>query len=560
MGWEERFAAELISSNGNRNQVVERYMDLMRFSKTHLYRIARSYGWQSGKQQRKDKGQMKSLTKGQLEYIGSLIHTTSREIKGPIMPVERALEIAEDNGFVDTGSVSVATVQRQLREMQCSAKMLNEETPYTPMRSLHPNHVHVFDVSVCIQYYLKKNILGILDERLFYKNKPDNYAKVKQRLMRYVLTDHFSGAFYMRYFYAGGESERNLLRFFLEAWGKKQIQKYPFHGVPFLMLMDAGAANTAGEVKSLFKGLEIEMPHGMPHNPRRQGTAESTHSIIEEHFESGLRIQPATSEDHLNEWAFDWAIKYNATKKHTRHRMTRTQCWMLIKPEQLRILPLEEKCIELMRKPVFTRVVEPDYTISYKNKIYNVKHIEGIRPRVQIEGHVKAFTENIDIKFREKLYECIPIEKLPAHLGGFRADAAIIGQEYKAQPETLTQQAIKRFDNIAYGEERKKGATPFAGLQVFGHHAKKVGNVSFIEKKGTPIEVDRSITEKSIPFTEFLKRLIQEVGPISKEMNQQLRAEHGDSIEITKAEELIKQVSELQSVKVSEQQSVRVAK
>jgi hypothetical protein len=61
----------------------------------------------------------------------------------------------------------------------------------------------------------------------------------------------------------------------------------------------------------------------------------------------------------------------------------------------------------------------------------------------------------------------------------------------------------------------------------------------------TPIEVDRSITEKSISFMEFLKRLVQEVGPISKEMNQQLRAEYGDSIETSKAEEVIKRLGSL---------------
>jgi len=78
----------------------------------------------------------------------------------------------------------------------------------------------------------------------------------------------------------------------------------------------------------------------------------------------------------------------------------------------------------------------------------------------------------------------------------------------------------------------KDNAISPAGLQVFGHHAKK---------KDMPIEIDRSIIEKSIPFIEFLKRLVQEVGPISKELNQKLRAEYGDSIKISKAEEIIQQ-------------------
>jgi len=60
------------------------------------------------------------------------------------------------------------------------------------------------------------------------------------------------------------------------------------------------------------------------------------------------------------------------------------------------------------------------------------------------------------------------------------------------------------------------------------------------QDKGMAIEVSRSISERSIPIMEFLKRLIAEVGPISMEFNKSLRSQYGDSIEVSRAEEVIR--------------------
>lgn len=93
---------------------------------------------------------------------------------------------------------------------------------------------------------------------------------------------------------------------------------------------------------------------------------------------------------------------------------------------------------------------------------------------------------------------------------------------------------------MAYGEEKKKDAVPFAGIQAFGNHADKVGNMAFIPKRGTAIEVDRDITSARIPFGEFLKKAIQSGIKITPQLNQQWRDEYGDSIEIKTAEEEVK--------------------
>src|SRR6185369_8439892 len=137
-------------------------------------------------------------------YVAALIKKTGRDNKGPIMPVAAALEIAFDAGIIEREAVSVDTMQRLLRERNLDKGQMKQPSAHTDMRSLHPNYCQLVDVSVCIQYYLKNGKMGFMDERDFYKNTPHNYLKIKQKLLRYVLTDHFSGLFYFRYYAADG--------------------------------------------------------------------------------------------------------------------------------------------------------------------------------------------------------------------------------------------------------------------------------------------------------------------------------------------------------------------
>ncbi|MDA8082313.1 MAG: hypothetical protein M0024_01480 [Nitrospiraceae bacterium] len=547
MSWKIDFTRELSAAhNGSRAQILERYERMTGHSRQHLYRIAKEHGWTSGKKSRADKGERTSgITKEQITYVAGLMSESARENKGVIMPVERALEIAMDprNGIIEPGSISVARMQEILREQQLNKAALDADTPYTPMRSLHPNHVHQIDASVCIQYYLRNGKTALIDERDFNDKKPQNMAKIKTRLARYILTDHFSGAFYLKYYLADGESSATLYDFITSAWAHKQNDQYPFRGVPFLILWDAASAAKAKAMQSFISGLGISLPPGMPHNPRRQGSVETTQQIVERWFESGLRFNPAFSVEQLNEWAIDWTIKHNATKEHSRHGMPRTTCWMLITQEQLRELPSVEILQDLYANPEKECTVYGDYSISFRGEKYEVKHIPGLYRGAKVQAILKPFEwPAIEVLHAEKVYACQPITVLPAIQGGFRADAAIIGQTFKSQPETMTQQGQKEIENYAYGETRTKESIPFAGVQVMGGQADQLGNVSFMPKRGTVIEVDRSIADAEIPIAELFKRILQNGVQMTKDLNQQLRTEYGGSISKSKAEEVIAQL------------------
>lgn len=544
--WQEDLVREIKKAKpGERKAVITRYTALTGFTAVHLYRTAKMHGFLSCRKIRADKG-ICALTGEQSELVAALIYETRRENKGPIMPTERAIQIAEDNGIIDEGQVSPAAMNRILRERQISKQHMKNPEPHTNMRSLHPNHTHVFDVSVCIQYYLKNGGMGVMDERVFYKNKPHNFEKVKTRLMRYVVVDHFSGGFYFRYYDAAGESADNLFRFLKEAWANKDNGKLPFRGVPFVLLMDSGSANSAQAIVAMLERMDVRVPKGLPYNPRRQGAVETLHRIIEDWFESGLRIQPAFDVETLNTWAFDWMIRFQAVKEHTRHHTPRTQMWLTIKPEELRELPPEDILQDLYARPEEECLVYGDYAIRFRGKIFNVRHVEGAHPRLKVKALLKPFKwpGKVDVIHNGKVFEANEIKFLPAQSGGFRADAAVIGQGYRDQPETRATQAGKRFDNIAYGEERKKGAVPFAGLNVFGYHAEKVEGLEFLPKEGTPFHVERTVAPMRISIVEFFKELKGTIGAVPPEMNAELRAKYGETIGRKEAEEVMRRLKE----------------
>ncbi|MBI2354253.1 MAG: hypothetical protein HYV06_04340 [Deltaproteobacteria bacterium] len=544
--WQREMVSELKEAKpSERKAVLKRYGEQYGYTKKRLYEIAGDFGFKSKRKTRYDKG-IGVLAEEQIEFVASFARVTKRENKGAFAPVENAMEFAIDNGIMMRGEVTVGAMQRILREREMDKKRLNAPAPHTEMRSLHPNHVHLVDVSTCIQYYLDDGGMQIMREDEFYKNKFENFKKVKTPLQRYILTDHFSGFMFIKYYLSAGETAENLFDFLRCAWETKGEANFPFRGVPFAMLMDGGCrakARAMGE--GFWDGIGVEILPGTPGNSRRQGSVEVSHNIWEMWFETRLRIDPATTLDDLNRKARGFCIWMNATREHTRTRMTRLSCWLMIRQEQLRELPERAVLQDLMNKPEETRTVT-NYRISFEGKEFNLKHARiphGSKVKV-IKNIWKWKDGIITVSYDNQLYEAQAIEKLPAELGGFSASAAIIGQQYKAQPETATQQAVKHLDELATGRRQPdKKAMPFAGLNAFEGFADKVGNLSTLPKRGTPIEVARNSGPAQIPIMELFKRLREAGTTITPALNRELRAEFGDSIEPKQAETVIEAIA-----------------
>lgn len=541
--WQRDMVFELQEAKSReRRAIIDKYRSPRGLSYEHMMRIARQFGFTSGRKERADKGK-RTLDDDQLEVIASFMRQTRRENKGVICPTDNALEFAKDNGFVSRDTVCLGTVQRNLRETQMSKKCQNSATPFTEMRSLYPNQVHSVDVSTCIQYRMADNGISIMREDEFYKNKLENFKKIKTPLQRYIITDHFSGFFFVKYYLADGETAENLFDFVCSAWEVKKDGRFPFRGAPIQMLMDGGCRAKAKALGLPFwEGINVLILPGKTGNSRRQGQVESTHNIWEEWFETRLRIDPATSLEDLNRKAFGFCLWYNATKKHSRHGFTRLSMWLHIKDEQLRELPSREELRDLLNKPEEERTVANN-RISFQSKEFNLKSF-GIPngAKVMVIKNLYKWRDGIvTVAYENNRYEAQAIEKLPAELGGFSANAAIIGQEYKAQPETATQKANKRMDQMAYGsaEPDRKKETPFYGLNAFEGFADKVDNLSTFPKKGQPIELAQPPVPQQLPIMELFKRLRAADVQLTPDLNRQLRAEFGATIEVARAEDIV---------------------
>lgn len=137
-----------------------------------------------------------------------------------------------------------------------------------------------------------------MDKAIYYAGKQQNLDKIKkQRLWRYVITDHTSGAIYLEYV-LGAESSENLCNCLINAMQKRPDN--PFHGVPFIIMTDPGAAMTSASFRNLCDNLGIDLVINKVGNARAKGQVEQAHNLVERKLEGALKLQPVHSLVELN--------------------------------------------------------------------------------------------------------------------------------------------------------------------------------------------------------------------------------------------------------------------
>lgn len=535
------------------------------------------------RRERATKGE--SLASREILLNASTLLLSSRRTSNEIpLPACDAKMILEDSG-IETGGVSTSRFLARLRQEQISAKDLLRPAPHQRLLSDHPNHVWQFDVTNCLQYFLDtKKGLGERDtEMTMYKNKIVKTAKaIKKELLRYAVVDHCSGAFFFHYFYASGERAADGSEFLFRAMRPKdelikntwngqsgtKFGKYRFHGVPFMLISDRGSILTAKANQALMDALRIDLQLHMPGNPRAKGAIEGLMHYINR-FEGRLKFQRPSDLDELNRWALDWCIYANGAIK-MRDIAPRSVLWSYITAEQLRLCPEEELYRLLIKEPTITRIADGSRTISVDNRSYQIPDPQvSAGQKVSVVRHPYEYP-NVEVHFNGNVWLCEPI---PEDIFGRLTNGTQYGT-YQSPKHTETQQAKTDMEKKAEdwgltwkgsGDKRMAQAPPVgfvSPLTVFGHQADKVGNLEFIERKGTPLDVkepelpvntampvdaavvSRGIAARRISFTEFLKQLRAEIGIITPAMNSDLRARYEKGIEVKEAEEVIRAISE----------------
>ncbi len=442
------------AGHGQKGEIIATACKYLDVSRPQLYRDLETVGFKSERKQRSDKGKTVVPTEV-AEMIGGMVHVATRANGKKTLPITTALDMLVADGKAPR--VSAGTIARVMKQNMCHPKQLATPSAHTQQKSLHPNHVWQVDASVCVLFYLPKGGMQVMDEKKFYKNKPANVKKIENdRVIRYVMTDHYSGSIYVEYV-TGSESSENLIEVFLNGIQKRSAQE-PLHGVPNILYADKGCANTSGLFKNLLERLDVTFIAHATGNSQAKGQVENGNNIVETQFEGRLRFMQINNIQELNAHVASWRSYWNETKVHSRTKRTRNAVWQTIKPEQLRIAPPMELCRELISTVPVERTVKANLTVShaiqgYGSQDYDVRHVEGVYPKAKLQIVVNPYRAPcIDVLTKDQygndvIFTCEPMQ---VDWVGFGNDAAIIGEEIKAMPQSKIDENRKRILKKAY--------------------------------------------------------------------------------------------------------------
>lgn len=540
---------------GESGQLIKDFEHKTGWSRGRIYRALANIGWSSERKARADKGSTK-VTDKVLHDISFVLKNGVRKNGKATMHTPNAVSMLSQNERgIEVSNSRVNTLLRQ-RNMHLAAQ--KQATPFQSMQTLHPNHVHQVDPSLCLLYYMPDGKQYMMRDDEFYKNKLENIAKIQLKCWRYVLTDHYSASLVVHYYQAKGETQANLYDFLLYAWNKKPDAL--IHGVPKILLWDKGSANTAGAIKNALRALDVIAIEHKAGNPRAKGSVENANNLIECLFESRLAYEPAHNVDELNAAAEYWFNAYNANtipqydsrlnRKYMAEPKARYAIWQTIRKEQLRILPDIDICKALLSGNEVDRPVDKQLHISFKHPVskqrefYDVAHIPGIhigaklRISAMIYGNNEVLATFADYQGEDVSYLLTPIEV--DRFTGFAANAPVIGEEFMARPLTVIEKVAAQAESQAFPDmnqteiekARARGDTPFGGLDAHSHLA-HVSGPAFMDRPGERMSVpDRLHVEvKPLSLLEAKMKLRQMLGrAVTQEENTLLRERYPDGV------------------------------
>lgn len=475
------------AGHGGRQAIYDAACADLGISHATLHRRLRELTVKTSTRKRRNDAGRSDLTYDEaLTIIGSIRETRrgNDKITWALMDTVDALRA---NGFIRaervdprTGEISrlsESAIRRAIRGYGLHLDQIMAPTPHVEMRSEHPNHVWQIDASICVLYYLKPTAraqgLHIMDQSEFYKNKPANLKSVMaDRVWSYEITDHASGWIYVEYV-MGAESGENLCNVLINALQERGGPDM-LHGVPRLLYMDPGSANTSAMTMNLCRALGIEAIAHAPGNARATGQVENSRNIIEKKFESGLRYRPVADLAELNALAAQWRSVYNATAVHRRHGMTRSSAWMRITEQQLVKAPPVEVCRELAVADPVERKVTPKLRISFQGAEYDVSGVPGVMVHEKVlvtrnpwrDDAAQVVATGVD---GHQIIHVVPrIEKGEF---GFAEEHSVAFGEFKSIAETPAQKAVQAIEQLMTGtssageaeERRKAKALPLGG-------------------------------------------------------------------------------------------------
>lgn len=496
--------------------VAEKYARKFGFSTKTIYRKARRYGnYDSGKKQRADAGKLDPEVEMHLWNIAAIylklpdkVKSSNKESKTPL---EVAVEMYIQSFELPPRLPSISRIHQIFRDWGISKRYMQMPQAKLQLKSNNPNHVQQYDSSVCLLYLDPDEGITPISKSEDYKNKEfgrllNQEAKKKRRLVRHIVIDHYSGAFYVEYSFK--QEIINYADFLYNAWAAKD-DGFIFHGAPKVFFIDNDSGLRSHAMMRLYANLEIEVPPIEPYHAWVKGVAENFHRVWELRFESRFLHQKSNSLEQINAWAREYAIKFQKNFVHRRHRRTRFDMWNTIEKEQIREIPDYQTFQKLVYANPVSRKVNYRGKFTYydrKQKVTFEYEVPDLRNRwVDVIVHPYLFSKNQAVtvywpsqKDSQETFLTEEIQKLTVlptytNQGGFaeKSETAVTVGEFKDVTPTKSEKNIAKVKAMKVPE-----------LKPFDNQ-KPVDDIEFIPKTGTPIipEVEReftSITYKSL--------------------------------------------------------------
>lgn len=471
--------------------------------------------------------------------------------------------------------VSYERICTLLRNMQLDRKSLTTATPFVRLDSLHVNHVHLFDITNCLQWHLEKGH-GMNEEDIskwLYPNKVLEEARkrdMKPKLLRYVMIDHKSRAFYFQYFYTSGERAENGAEFFYNAWADKRplIEKtlgiadydgmYQFSGIPKIIYTDGGPIFKDTAIKNLMAALGVEVLIHKTHNPRAKGMVERHMKIIGDNFESNLRRFKIETLEELNAYALDWCIKFNNEREVAKTNKTRSQLWRTIKSDEYTLLPGLDIYNTLISKDDETRVLNGNCEFTYKGQDYICDNPNFAGQKVVIKIHLSDYPA-LHLHFNGTVEKAYPFSR-DEYGRPQIARTGIIGEKYASHAVTDAEMLKEHIEQVAEcvdgvvftGNNDKRIAKPTLNAAAKPAVKTKKETVAYLRVQGEIVKTENPykpvtnevVSNKSpevlsssddhapllLPVSSAIGMLIAEYDSITPVQNKRLKAMFKDGV------------------------------
>ena len=551
------------AGHGGKDAVYAAACQQLGLSRATLMRRLKEVTVQPQRKRRSDAGTT-SLTLADAQELSSKLMEGFRANDKSIHALKLALErlrahnplfasvVCPDTG--ETRQLSCSACARALRAYALHPDQLRAPAPVQQLASDHPNDVWQIDASISTLFYVpgeRQSGLQDMAPGVFYKNKPENFEKIKrQRLTRYVLTDHCSGSIFVHYV-AGGESTVNMAESFLRAIEPRPQQQ--MHGVPFHLMMDPGSAGLGGAFGNLMRRLQVTPVVNQAGNARAKGQVENAHNLVETNFESGFKFTHVPGIEWINEQAQMWMRYYNSARTHSRHGLTRWAKWLEITPQQLRLVDAA-LARELLTHAPEAPKVDRNLCVRFDGRVWDVSTVPGVLVGGKVDITFNPFDRSValvvehDAEGRELLLP-VPEAKEGAH--GFREGAARIGREMKSLPDTVAVTNRKLVERLAMGADtdeaaaaaRKAKALPFGGtFDPYKHHEAALPAATVLPRRGTELDTTTRVAQAApelLTHFEAAKALIAKGVAMSPELVTTLKGLHPEGVPETEIDALV---------------------